>query len=115
MGIVSSTLAVLVTPRSPKEKSQAVISIHIPDTLAHWPWPRAINPHYEECKAESDAWIQSFNVFSPKAQAAFNRCEFGLLAALGYPKLNRGILSPSLTMFKLLREGQMAAASPVIS
>ncbi|KAK3344528.1 terpenoid synthase [Lasiosphaeria hispida] len=88
MGIVLTTLAVWVRQRSPKETFQPTW-IHIPDTLALWPWPRAINPYYEECKAESDAWIQSFNVFNPKAQAAFKRCEFALLAALGYPELNR--------------------------
>ncbi|KAM7192315.1 terpene cyclase [Naviculisporaceae sp. PSN 640] len=63
--------------------------IYIPDTLAHFPWPRSVNPHFEECKAESDAWIRSFRVFSPKAQKAFDRCDFSLLAAMAYPRLDK--------------------------
>jgi hypothetical protein len=49
---------------------------YIPDTLRNWPWPRSINPNYEVCKAESSAWCESFNAFSPKAQKAFNACDF---------------------------------------
>ncbi|KAM7218649.1 Isoprenoid synthase domain containing protein [Rhypophila decipiens] len=54
--------------------SQAIIQL--PDTLRNWPWPRTINPHYEACKRESEAWIESFRAFSPRAQKAFNRCNF---------------------------------------
>jgi len=32
----------------------------IPDTMAEWPWPREINPHYKEINAESTAWICKF-------------------------------------------------------
>jgi hypothetical protein len=82
MGIIYSTLSRLVrryyTPTSnEKDKVASIEWIHIPDTLARWPWPRAINPYYEECEAESDAGFQGFNVYSPRAQAAFNRCQFG--------------------------------------
>ncbi|KAL5510885.1 hypothetical protein ACEPAG_4642 [Sanghuangporus baumii] len=59
--------------------------LHLPDTLANWPWPRTINPHYEAVKAESDAWFRSFNAFSTKSQYAFDKCNFALLAALVYP------------------------------
>ncbi|KAL5510886.1 hypothetical protein ACEPAG_4643 [Sanghuangporus baumii] len=59
--------------------------LHLPDTLANWPWPRTINPHYEAVKAESDAWIRSFNAFSTKSQYAIDKCNFALLAALVYP------------------------------
>ena len=52
------------------------VTIRIPDTLRNWPWPRTINPHYEECKTESEAWIESFKVFGPKAQQAFTKCNF---------------------------------------
>lgn len=80
----------------------------LPDTLRNWPWPRKINPHYAQCKEESSAWCESFQAFSPKAQQAFNRCDFsttkfppnsqhlftfqclGLLASLAYPYLNKG-------------------------
>lgn len=89
--------------------------IRIPDTLVNWPWPRTVNPHYERCKAESTAWLEGFKAFSPRAQKAFNRCDFskwlyaeerkkkgsssaaevdmsclGLLSALAYPRLDQG-------------------------
>jgi hypothetical protein len=48
----------------------------IPDFLKNWPWPRKINPHYEECKADSSAWCESFGAFTPKAQEAFKKCDF---------------------------------------
>lgn len=50
--------------------------IRIPDTLINWPWPRIISPYYEQCKAESTAWFEGFKAFSPRAQKAFNRCDF---------------------------------------
>ncbi|KAF9040486.1 terpenoid synthase [Hymenopellis radicata] len=58
----------------------------LPDSLARWPWPRHLNPHYVEAKAASSAWLESFHAFPPKAQSAFNRCDFNLLASLAYPK-----------------------------
>ncbi|KAH8817740.1 terpenoid synthase [Flagelloscypha sp. PMI_526] len=57
---------------------------YLPDTLARWPWPRAINPAYEECKIASTAWCEKYKAFSPKAQKAFNLCDFNLLASLAY-------------------------------
>ncbi|KAN0078464.1 Isoprenoid synthase domain containing protein [Tylopilus felleus] len=59
--------------------------VFIPNTLARWPWPRRINPHYAEVKKESAAWTASFGAFSPKAQHAFNRCDFNRLACMAYP------------------------------
>lgn len=53
--------------------------VQIPDNLSGWPWPRAVNPHMEECSAASKDWLQQFNVFSPETQAAFSRCKFGIL------------------------------------
>ncbi|EJD00101.1 terpenoid synthase [Fomitiporia mediterranea MF3/22] len=50
--------------------------LHLPDTLANWPWPRAINLYYEEVKAESRAWFHSFKAFSAKSQYAFDKCDF---------------------------------------
>jgi hypothetical protein len=64
--------------------------IRIPNPLRHWPWPRAINSHYEERKRESDAWFASFHAFNPKAQVAFNKCNFSLLGAMAYAALDRG-------------------------
>ena len=49
--------------------------IFIPNVLARWPWRRRINPNYSVVKKESDAWMMSFQAFSPKAQDAFNRCD----------------------------------------
>ncbi|KAJ7121824.1 terpenoid synthase [Mycena crocata] len=62
---------------------------YIPDTLRNWPWPRSVNPHYQVCKKESAAWCDSFHAFSPKAQKAFNRCDFNLLASLAFPLLDK--------------------------
>lgn len=82
--------------------------IHLPDSLARWPWQRDLNPHYEACKAESAEWLESFGAFRPKAQRAFNLCDFSeclsstptsrripyepvdLLASLSYPKADKG-------------------------
>jgi len=50
---------------------------HIPNTLESWKWPCRINPHYLEVNAASAAWLRSFEAFSPKAQDAFDRCNFG--------------------------------------
>jgi len=61
----------------------------LPDTLANWPWPRTLNPHYEVVKAETDAWFRSFNALSPKALLAFEKCDFSRAAALAYPFYSR--------------------------
>ncbi|KZT01823.1 terpenoid synthase [Laetiporus sulphureus 93-53] len=50
--------------------------LHLPETMAAWPWPRRINPCYEEVAAESSAWLRSFKAFSPASQYAFDRCDF---------------------------------------
>ncbi|KAI0062675.1 hypothetical protein BV25DRAFT_1915821 [Artomyces pyxidatus] len=62
---------------------------YIPNCLENWRWPRALNPHYVEVKAESFAWERSFGAFSPKAQDACDRCDFDLLACLAYPRLDK--------------------------
>ncbi|GBE81078.1 terpenoid synthase [Sparassis latifolia] len=61
----------------------------LPDTLATWPWPREINPYYDEVMAESSEWFRSFHAFSEKAQRAFDLCDFSRLASLAYPALTR--------------------------
>jgi hypothetical protein len=48
----------------------------LPDMLSNWPWPRHLNPHYDVCKEESVAWLETFHAFSPKAQQGFNLCDF---------------------------------------
>ncbi|KAF7330915.1 Terpene cyclase [Mycena venus] len=62
--------------------------IKLPDILANWPWSRAINPNYANCRIESRAWSGKFRVFSPKAQHAFDLCNPSLLASLAYPAVD---------------------------
>ncbi|KAI0332667.1 terpenoid synthase [Cubamyces sp. BRFM 1775] len=64
--------------------------MNVPDTMARWPWPRRINPYYEDVAPESAECLRSFDAFSPDQQAIFDRCNFGLLAALVYPDADRG-------------------------
>ncbi|KAI0033928.1 terpenoid synthase [Vararia minispora EC-137] len=63
--------------------------IILPDTLYSWPWPRRINQHYSETKVKLDAWIHSTKILDAKAQNAFDKCDFVLLASLCYPHLHR--------------------------
>ncbi|KAH9072901.1 terpenoid synthase [Lactarius deliciosus] len=65
---------------------------YIPNNLDQWKWPRHINPHYAEVKAASAAWARSFGAFSPKAQEAYDRCDFNRLASLAYPLLDKARL-----------------------
>ncbi|KAI0061988.1 terpenoid synthase [Artomyces pyxidatus] len=67
----------------------SISKIRLPEPLSTWPLPRKINPHYAEVKADCVAWIHSFNALSPKAQKAFDRCDFSLLGALCYPTLDK--------------------------
>ncbi|TFK47567.1 terpenoid synthase [Heliocybe sulcata] len=62
----------------------AKTGFYLPDGLANWPWTRKLNPHYQKVKAESEAWITSFGAFDEHAQRSFNKCDFSLLACLGY-------------------------------
>ncbi|KAG1830867.1 hypothetical protein EV424DRAFT_1374831, partial [Suillus variegatus] len=45
--------------------------------MVNWPWPRTINPHYEDVKAEVDASFRDFKALSLKSQEAFDKCDFG--------------------------------------
>ncbi|KAF8433264.1 terpenoid synthase [Boletus edulis BED1] len=63
--------------------------IFIPNVFARWPWPRRIHPNYAVVKEEADAWMTSFKAFSPKAQDAYNRCDFNLLACLAFPTASK--------------------------
>ncbi|KZT64788.1 terpenoid synthase [Daedalea quercina L-15889] len=51
-------------------------TFYIPETMANWPWQRAINPHYEEMKEASNAWLKNFKPFNEKSQIAFDKCDF---------------------------------------
>lgn len=63
----------------------------IPDNLTNWKWPRHLNPYYPEVKAASAAWARSFGAFSPKAQDAYDRCDFSKRCHVPYDP------TPSLT------------------
>ena len=58
--------------------SRLVMShIVLPDALSSWPWPRQVNQHYCEVKAELEAWIHSTEILDANAQKAFDKCDFG--------------------------------------
>ncbi|SJL16467.1 uncharacterized protein ARMOST_19993 [Armillaria ostoyae] len=78
--------------------SQSDVVFRIPDTLTYWPWPRRINPHYEEVKAASEAWFRSFKAFGPRAQSAFDCCNFSLLCSLAYPTATKEHLRTACDM-----------------
>ncbi|KAI0041515.1 terpenoid synthase [Auriscalpium vulgare] len=82
-------------------QSPTQASYRLPETLAGWPWPRMINPHYEEVKAESRAWFHSFRAFGPKSQDAFDKCDFWLLASLSYPFLDKARLRTGCDLMML--------------
>ncbi|KAJ8474148.1 hypothetical protein ONZ51_g7404 [Trametes cubensis] len=81
--------------------AQSRVYFHLPDTLNAWPWQRRINPHSAAVSAASAAWIESFRVFSPRAQVAFNKCNFGLLASLAYPSATREQLRAGCDLMNL--------------
>ncbi|KAG1745752.1 terpenoid synthase [Suillus lakei] len=86
-----------------------MMMIYLPDTMVNWPWPRAINPHFEDVKIEVDTSFRDFKALSPESQKAFDKCDFGStnitssqfrkwltsfvliarLAALAYPNASR--------------------------
>lgn len=65
--------------------------VYVPDTMSNWPWPRKINPLYEEVEAESIAWLSSFQPLTPESQNAHNKAHIGRLAALVYADAPRGM------------------------
>ncbi|KAH8101904.1 terpenoid synthase [Cristinia sonorae] len=74
-----------VITTSPSSSGKVPDVLYLPETMVDWPWPRAINPHYEEVKAASNAWFYSFKPFKPKSLYAFDKCDFARLASLAYP------------------------------
>ncbi|KAG1889676.1 terpenoid synthase [Suillus fuscotomentosus] len=76
-------------------------TIYLPDTMVNWPWPRTINPHHEDVKAEVDASFRDFKALSPKSQEAFDKCDFALLTALLYPKAPREHLRSGCDLMNL--------------
>ncbi|KAI1791069.1 isoprenoid synthase domain-containing protein [Ganoderma leucocontextum] len=76
--------------------------VYIPDTMSAWPWPRKLNPLYEEVEAESIAWLTSFNPYNPESQQAHNKGDFGRLAALVYGDAPRERLRVGTDLVHLL-------------
>jgi hypothetical protein len=55
-----------------------VLTFHLPDLLASFPWPRNLSKHYREAKAESSAWTESFHPFDEEDLRGFNLCDFSM-------------------------------------
>ncbi|KAH8981004.1 terpenoid synthase [Lactarius akahatsu] len=75
---------------------------YIPKTLENWKWPRHINPYHNEVQAAAVAWIRSFGAFSPKAQEAYDRCDFILFASLAYPLHDKARLRTGCDLVNLI-------------
>jgi hypothetical protein len=67
-----------VVAKQPTARHNSTQKLCLPDTLKKWQWPRQLNPHYAEVSQASSAWVTSFRAFSPRAQKAFDRCNFGM-------------------------------------
>ena len=59
-------------------------TFRLPETMARWPLPRRLNPYYGEVSEDSADWLRSFRGFSPAAQTAFDRCNFGKYRVIPY-------------------------------
>ncbi|PPQ72274.1 hypothetical protein CVT26_006495 [Gymnopilus dilepis] len=65
-------------------QAQPVLRYTLPDLLAEFPWPRHLSEHYEECKAESTAWTESYRAFDKVSLKTVDLGDFNLLACLTY-------------------------------
>ncbi|KAI9438411.1 terpenoid synthase [Russula earlei] len=79
----------------------AQTKFRLPDPLAQWRWPRALNPHYEEVKPESEAWLHGFETLDVKSQRSFDRCNFALLGCLAYPLADKDRLRVACDLMAL--------------
>ncbi|KAI0294469.1 terpenoid synthase [Multifurca ochricompacta] len=84
-----------------KRKPAMSNTFYIPNVYENWKWSRRINPHYLEVKAETAAWIRSFGAFSPKVQAAYDLCDFCLLASLTYPNHDKARLRTACNLMSV--------------
>ncbi|KAF4623294.1 hypothetical protein D9613_001445 [Agrocybe pediades] len=74
----------ITMPVKTNEQGQRMFCL--PGTLDNWPWPRAMNRHYKEIQARSDAWMHSFKAFNNKqSQRAFDMVDTRRVASLFYP------------------------------
>ena len=95
----TSEKSIVVQVEEPEGKTNTYL--YIPDTMDEWPWPRKMNPYYLQVTAESDAWLKTFKPFTPESQRAFDKGDFGRLAALVYPDVSRGIYSLTIQHLRL--------------
>ncbi|KAI0125634.1 terpenoid synthase [Xylariales sp. AK1849] len=65
------------------------VTVYLPDLEAGWLWSRRLNIHTADIKQECLDWAASFEAFTPRAQKAFDKCNFNLLTGLMYPRLSR--------------------------
>ncbi|KAI9442038.1 terpenoid synthase [Lactarius psammicola] len=79
----------------------ALPQFYLPDPLAQWPWKRELNPHYEQVKPASEAWVRSFRFLNAKSQKSFNRCNFALLGGLAYPSIDKDRLRVACDLMAL--------------
>lgn len=62
------------------------IQFRLPDLVALCPYERSFNPHFAQVAPVSDAWIDSYGVFSGEKHAFFQKSTMGLLGALFFPR-----------------------------
>ncbi|KAK0660786.1 terpene cyclase [Cercophora samala] len=67
--------------------SSGTTFIRLHNTLSKFPWPKSINPHYEECAKASHDWVATFDMFSPKTLAVMWNSLNGYLSSLAWPNL----------------------------
>ncbi|KAL7818357.1 terpenoid synthase [Trichoderma gracile] len=76
----------LQSPKKADTPNQVVIPDLFSSIMAVEP---SINPHYKEVKAEADAWFKSLLQLEGKAEAKFNKTDFGFAAAVWAPSADK--------------------------
>ncbi|KAF9062379.1 isoprenoid synthase domain-containing protein [Rhodocollybia butyracea] len=73
------------------------------DTLAIFP-NKGLNPHHDEIRAESRAWINRFNktVYGPKMRAFMESCEFEFIQSFCYPYAGKDGLRATMDLANVL-------------
>ncbi|KAG0703654.1 terpenoid synthase [Suillus ampliporus] len=79
-------------------------TVYLPDTMINWPWPRAINPHFQDVKVEVDASFREFKALSPESQEAFDKSRITALAYPNVPREHLRIGCELMNMFFILDE-----------
>ncbi|KAF9444707.1 terpenoid synthase [Macrolepiota fuliginosa MF-IS2] len=51
------------------------VAFSLPAMLSQWPWVRLLSEHYDEARAESASWIESFRPFDDVGMNALRRCD----------------------------------------